>query len=257
VLRLPVAELDVQMRMPNGADDIVLLEADALDLRAAIALLTRIVERVDNEPLDWERLAMADVDVLLLRLRQRMLGDIVRSEVLCTGTACGTRVDVEFSIYDYLEHHRPRTPAKVSRAADGWFRLDDVYAEFRLPCVADQLAVTSERRPEQALLHLCVRPAEAADGSRRPVEAAMAKLAPNLASELRGTCPECGATVRAYFDPLAYTLRELRDQASFVYEDVCFIARFMHWSEADILAMPTSRRARYAELAQLQMAAGR
>jgi len=49
---------------------------------------------------------------------------------------------------------------------------------------------------------------------------------------------------------LQYTLRELRDQAAFVYEEVCSIARYTHWSEVEILGLPTARRARYAELAQ-------
>ncbi len=258
MVRLPVADLDVHLRMPNGADDLVLLEAGPLDLRAAISLLARIVERADGEPLDWERLAMTDVDVLVLRLRQRLLGDIVRAELRCANSACAAPVDLEFSIDQYLEHHRPRTPPKVSPTGDGWFRLaDDGDAEFRLPNVADQLAIASERRREQALLGRCVRPVDAAARSRRSIEAAMARMAPNLASDVEGSCPECGAKVAAYFDPLTYTLRELRDQAAFVYEDVCFISRFTHWTEADILAMPAARRTRYAEVAQLELVAER
>jgi hypothetical protein len=146
----------------------------------------------------------------------------------------------------------------VAPTEDGWFRLEDHdEAEFRLPTVADQLAISGERRPEQALLLRCVRPIDIAARSRRSVEAAMAKMAPNLASDLEGWCPECDAKVTTYFDPLVYTLLELRDQAVFVYEDVCSIARFTHWTEADLLAMPASRRIRYAELAQLELAADR
>ena len=44
--------------------------------------------------------------------------------------------------------------------------------------------------------------------------------------------------MKATFDPLLYTLRELRDRAAFVYEDVCAIAHHFHWSEAEILALP-------------------
>ena len=84
----------------------------------------------------------------------------------------------------------------------------------------------------------------------KSVEAAMEALAPSLLSELEGRCPECGASVACDFDPLQYTLRELRDQAAFVYQDVLAIAGHTHWSEAEILALPAVRRARYAELAQ-------
>jgi hypothetical protein len=77
----------------------------------------------------------------------------------------------------------------------------------------------------------------------------MEAMAPSLCAELHGVCPECGAAVETTFDPLQYTLRELRDQAAFVYEEVCSIAHHYHWSEAEILALPAVRRARYAELA--------
>jgi hypothetical protein len=87
------------------------------------------------------------------------------------------------------------------------------------------------------------------DEAQEVVETAMETMAPSLCTDLAGTCPECGAGVEAIFDPLHFTLRELRDQASFVYEDVCSIAHHYHWSEADILALPSARRTRYAELA--------
>ena len=254
MLRLPVAGFDVHVHLPTGADDLALLETGAVDIDVAVGLLSRLMTGADGTAVDGTALAMTDIDVLLLLLRQRVLGDAVRAEVVCGGPACGALVDIEFSIESYLHHHRPRTLANVSHIGDGWFRLDGADVEFRLPCVADQLAVVAERRPAQALLRRCLRPADAAAVVRRRVEAAMAGIAPNLASTLEGVCPECGGAVTAYFDPLYYTLRELRDQAAFVYEEVCAIAGLTHWSEAEILALPAVRRARYAELAQLEAA---
>jgi hypothetical protein len=249
MLGLSVAGFDVEFELPTGADDIALLEAGSPDLSVAVMFLARVVNRRDA-PLDWSSLSMTDIDVLLLRLRQRFLGDAVRAEVVCAAKGCRAPVDIVFSIGDYLDHHRPKRPPRVVQLADGWFRFvgDDV--EFRVPSVGDQLAVMTESHPEQALLHRCVRSARITSGLRRRVETAMEAMAPSLASELQGTCPECGAAVTAWFDPLHYTLRELRDQAAFVYEEVCAIARLTHWSEAEILSLPAVRRARYAELAQ-------
>jgi hypothetical protein len=215
----------------------------------AVTFLARVVNWRDPA-LDWLSLSMTDIDVLLLRLRQRLLGDAVRAEIVCAAAGCRERVDVVFSIDDYFDHHRPRRPSRVVPLPDGWFRLVGEDVEFRVPSIGDQLAVTTESRPEQALLHRCVRPAGIISRLRRRIETAMEAMAPSLASELQGTCPECGAAVTAWFDPLHYTLRELRDQAAFVYEEVCAIARLTHWSEADILSLPALRRARYAELAQ-------
>ena len=250
-VRLPVAGIDVLVQLPTGAEDLLLLEAGVPDFGVALTLLSRLVHRVDGDPIDWTTVAITDVDVLLLRLRQRVLGDAVSAEVLCPAPGCNARVDIGFSISRYVDHHRPRTPARLLPAEEqGWFRLDGGEVEFRIPRAADQAAISLDPRPEQALRLRCMRPAKIPAPVRRRVEAAMEAMAPSLFSELQGTCPECGAAVTCNFDPLQYTLRELRDQAAFVYEDVCTIARYTHWSEAEILALPTARRVRYSELAQ-------
>jgi hypothetical protein len=253
VFDLSAAGFDAEFELPTGADDIVLLEAGTLDLGVAVTFLARVVSRPDA-PLNWMSLSMTDIDVLLLRLRQRLLGDAVRAEIVCAAKRCRAWADIVFSIDDYLDHHRPKRPSRVVALTDGWFRLVGEDVEFRVPSVGDQLAVMTEQRPEQALLHRCVRQASITSRLRRRVETAMEAMAPSLASELQGTCPECGSAVTAWFDPLHYTLRELRDQAAFVYEEVCAIARLTHWSEAEILSLPAVRRARYAELAQPGMA---
>lgn len=250
VVRLPVSGLDIGLRLPDGADDMLLLEAGTPDIGLALALLARVAQRLDGAPLDVAALPISDVDALLLCLRQRAIGDVVSAKQVCAAPGCQARVDIAFSIRAYLEHHRPEaTAAVVPAAEDGWYRLPDQPVEFRLPRAADQLAIARHARPAAALLLRCVRPADVTDQARRQVEAAMETMAPSLFAELEGTCPECGATVEASFDPLQYTLRELRDEAAFVYEEVCAIAHHYHWSEAEILALPAARRARYAELA--------
>lgn len=250
MLRLPVAGFSVQMQLPTGADDIALLEAGSPTVASAITLLARIVHRSDGEPLEWSALAMTDIDVLLLRLRQRVIGDRVIAEVVCGAADCGERADIVFSITDYLDHHRSRPARRVAALAEPWFRLDGTDVEFRVPSVIDQLAIAEEERPEQALVHRCIRPADTGPAARRRVETAMEAMAPSLASELEGICPECGTAVSAFFDPLQYVLRELRELAAFVYGDVWAIAQHTHWPEADILALPAVRRSRYALLAQ-------
>jgi hypothetical protein len=245
-----VSGIDVVLRLPAGADDMLLLEAGALDMDVALALLGRVGRDADGAPLDLATLPISDVDVLLLRLRQRIVGDVVTAQELCPGPACQARVDITFSIGAYLEHHLPAAPPGVLPARDeGWYTLSDGDVEFRLPRTADHLAIAPAPEPEEALLRRCVRPAEISEDVRRRVEEAMEAMAPSLYSELEGSCPECGAIVEASFDPVQYTLRELRDQAAFIYEEVCSIAHHYHWSEAEILALPAARRARYAELA--------
>lgn len=253
MLHLPVAGLSVEMHLPTGADEIALVEAGNPAVEVAVALLASIVRRSDGGALDWSSLSMTDIDLLLLRLRQRTIGDRISAEVVCRAAECGERVDIVFSITDYLGHHRPRPRARVAAIDDTWFRLDGTDIEFRVPSVSDQLAIAGEGRPEQALVQRCIRPPETGSTARRRVETAMEAMAPSLAAELQGTCPDCGAAVSAFFDPLQYVLSELREQAAFVYDEVWAIAQLTQWSEADILALPAARRARYAELAQPAM----
>lgn len=249
LVRLPVAGLDVVVRTPTGSEDLLLLEAGPPGFGVALAFLRRVVTRLDGEAIEWERIAVTDIDVLLLKLRQRVLGDRVRADLRCPAPGCHSRVDIAFSVEEYIDHHRPRPPARVRAAGEaGWFRLDESDVEFRVPRAGDQVVIALESRPELALRLRCIRPPEIAPSMRRRVEAAMEAMAPSLCSELHGTCPECGALVSCLFDPLQYVLRELRDQAAFVHEDVCALARTAHWSEAEILALPTVRRLRYVEL---------
>jgi len=78
----------------------------------------------------------------------------------------------------------------------------------------------------------------------------METMAPSLSGDLQGTCPECGVEVVVYFDTRQFCLRELRDRAAFIYQDIDLLARRYHWSETDILTMPHVRRTNYAELAR-------
>src|ERR1044071_187490 len=108
-LRLPVSGIDVHVKLPTGAEDVFLVEAGGPSIGVAVELLCRVVERIDSAPIQWAELSPTDIDVLLLRLRQRVLGDVVTADVYCRGEGCGARVDIVFSITGFLEHHAPRT----------------------------------------------------------------------------------------------------------------------------------------------------
>jgi hypothetical protein len=245
----------VVVRTPAGADDLLLLEAGPPDLGIALALLAAVVRDLQGARIDPASLPISDVDLLLLRLRQRVLGDVVSAEEHCPAPGCHARVDITFSIGAYLDHHVPTEPVGVGGGAEsGWYRLADQGVEFRVPCAADQLAIARAAEPELALLQRCVRAAQLDEPARQRVEEAMEAISPSLCGDLEGTCPACGVSVSAVFDPLDYTMRELRAQAAFVYDDVCAIAHYFHWSEAEILALPAARRARYAELAAQKVA---
>ncbi len=254
---LPVSRRVVVLRPPRGAEDLLLLEAartPAGDAALALALARRLVRAAEGEPLDWNGLPVTDLDVLVMRLRQLLIGDRIRADVACPAAGCGRRIDVAFGIEDFLAHRGPE-PAEWPTEPDdepGWFRPVESAegVSFRLPTVADQLAVIGRPDADDELARRCVRPIDVPARLRHRVEEAMESLAPSLCGDLNGVCPECGAEVVVAFDARWYCLRELRDRAAFIYQDVDLLARRYCWTERDILALPHGRRAAYAELAR-------
>jgi len=301
-IRLPVSRQHVLLAQPTGTEDLDLLAASDPDTTVALELANQLTRQaregarsgaVSDGAMNWLKMTVTDLDVLILRLRQWVIGDRIRSDVQCANPSCGRRVDISFSIPDYLAQHEPSEPVLrggwfLDTAEEpGWFRLTqstnhgkrqpnhNPNAEqetnleaseskpagqicFRLPLVEDQanVAGSPKRGSAEQLAGRCLRPAEAPAILRRKAEALMDVMAPALSRELKGVCPECGGDVTAFFDARRYCLRELRDRAAFIYQDVDLLARRYHWSEVEILALPHSRRASYAELARQEERVG-
>jgi hypothetical protein len=264
--RLPVSGLAIEIRQPTGREELLLLETPGAGAELALALAQRLGHAADGGPIAWDDLPVSDLDAFWLYARQLLIGDRLIADVRCRVPECGARAEISFSIGAYLDHHRPRrqvTPLRgwllASAGEPGWFRLtakakprqaDAPELHFRLPTIADELAAGSAPNAVLELARRCIRPQDLAPQLRRTVETAMASLAPPLADELEGLCPDCGATVAIFFDPRQFCLQEMRNQAAFVYEDVGLLAQLYRWSEHAILAMPNARRINYAELAR-------
>jgi hypothetical protein len=244
MITLPVSRLIARLRMPDGADEILLMELDASPLPAALGLLNRLAAGADGAARDWAGLPVTDFEFLLLKLRVLLLGDFVAGHAVCP--ACREPADISFRISDYLASSRPAAAPAAAPAADenGWMRFNG--AEFRLPVVADVLAALGEQNPEAALAARCVRPGLAGPARRR-VERLLEKIAAPLTGPVGGDCPSCGAVLTALFDVPAFVVRELRRLAAGVLADVHLLASAYHWREAAILALPGMRRRIYAD----------
>jgi len=279
---LPVSGVAVALRQPTGAEDLLLTEHRVDDPALALALAERL-GRTDPA-LDWAELPVSDIDTLIVRLRQAILGNRVIAEVTCANASCGQRADLPFGIDAYLAHHRPGPgrgrdwSAENSTDAPEWFVLhaaapgginarkaqragktrrtgDDVptgaeAVRFRLPTLADQIAVDGLPDAVAALAARCIRPSTLPGRTRARVEAAMAALAPSLAGPLQGPCPHCASPIAARFEARLYCLQELSDRARFIFDDIDALAERYHWSERAILTLPHVRRTSYVERAR-------
>ena len=261
---LPVSGLAVALMPPTGAEEVLLAERRAEDATLALALAERLGRTEAN--VDWATLSITDIDALIARRRIAVVGDRVIGEAdLVVSPACGEKVDLSFRLGDWLAHHRPRSRAPRGRdwhaepdGEPGWRLLmvrGAVAARFRLPTLADQIAVQEAADPAVALAERVMRPAGLPGRLRAKAEAAMAMLAPALSGPMRGQCPHCGATITALFQPRQYCLRELRERARFVYDDIDALAQRYHWTERAILRLPAARRSQYVERVRQAQAA--
>jgi hypothetical protein len=246
-----VSGFDVVLQQPTGAEDILLQEAPVCDTALALEFIARLARPLDGSAIEWGTLCVTDIDALMLLFRQILLGDFIRADVNCPAKGCGRRIDVAFSIEDYLAHHIPRPARGVERSDEaGWFRFRNAPVSFRLPSGADQVAIARLPKTQQALIQQCMRPANLSTRQRKRVEVAMEALAPSLSDDLQGTCSECGAVVSIYFDAQQFSLQELCNHAASIYEDIHLLALHYHWSQEEILALPRNRRIRFVEMVQ-------
>jgi hypothetical protein len=238
---LPVCGACVALNLPDGADDLKLVEARGEATEVALML----VDALSQGAIDTRQLIVTDFEWLLMQMRAERFGSKVALGFVCPH--CASRAEIEFRVEDCLEAARPRGVAGVEDDAErlGWRRLGA--ARFRLPTAGDQVAVLRAFRPAEKLAELCLDEAARRAPHRARVERAMAAMAPLVSRSLPGACPTCGADVVVAFHVASVVVNELRRAAATAHEEIDLIARAYHWSEAVILALPQPRRRAYAE----------
>ena len=236
---LPVSGLEPELRQPNGADELILSEATGSAVSRAIAFLSTL-----SGETDWASLCVTDFEILLLRLRQRALGNLCDVGFDCP--RCKARVAVSFLISDFLQGIQSRQPAGVARlpGRPGWYSCGG--SAFRPPTAGDQAAVEGWPDALRRLVERCIDPPHPPARLRARIERAMAALAPEVSRPLVGACPECGETVEAALHVTSLVVSELAREAATLHEEVDLIARAYHWREAEILQLPRQRRRAYA-----------
>ncbi|KMY66916.1 hypothetical protein AAU61_13155 [Desulfocarbo indianensis] len=243
--RLPISGQEVCLRAPLGGDDFLLVETSLTGLELQKEIAQRLARPI-AEGVHWLDLPAADLDAALLALRASLRGDCLLAEIDCP--RCGAKGDLSFRISDYLSAHQPGTPKGVTPQGQGWFSMNGW--RFRVPSVGLVLEcrrkAASHTEAASLLESACL--AEVNKQGLRRARQALQRLAPLLCDELAGQCPHCGAAQTAWFEPGEFVLAELRQEASAIYEEVHLLASRYGWSEEVILAMPTSRRLRYAEM---------
>jgi hypothetical protein len=260
-MRLPVSGRELSFRAPDGNDDLAILEASGDTVQRALAVLSRLaLVKVSGDAAEprahsledpgfWAGLTVTDFETALLGLRRFLFGDNVACVFRDRLHECGVRMELEFSIFAFLEGARPRSPRGVRPGDDpGWFLLpgdDGQDARFRLPTVEDQLQAMSTADGAAVLARRCIDAGDTRQARR--AERAMEAMAPRVSRPLTGNCPECGEALTMALHVPRLVMDELTNNSTGIHEETDAIAATYHWDEAAILAMPQRRRRAYAE----------
>jgi hypothetical protein len=248
MVALPVSGLEASVRRPSGEEDVLLCETPRRDTALTLRLLSALASAGGSAPC-WEELTVTDMQALLLELRRLLFGDVVHGHTRCEAPRCRARVDITFRLSDYLRHHAPRCARNVEESGErGWYRLRNAEVTFRLPRAADRLVLQGKRNADEALRERCIRPRTLPARLLARAVRAIEALSPSLADVIEGSCPECRAPIAVYFDPEDFTLRELGEPSGRVFEEIHLLASRYHWSEEQIMRLPGTRRAQFAEL---------
>jgi hypothetical protein len=246
---LPVSGIELAVAEPTGDDELYVIETALPAVPLMAGLASRVATAPGGDPVDWAGLPAADLAATALIIRCCWLGDAIRTDTRCPDPDCRERIDVAFGIGSYIGHHQPRRPRAAAPAADtGWFTLTGTGVRFRVPTVGDLLAAESAGQPAGGLARLCIEGAEVSRALARRLDRALSAMAPSLDDLVGGNCPACGREVALRFDPISYTVADLRGAFSGIYTQAHALAAAYGWPEETILALPSRRRRQYAAL---------
>jgi hypothetical protein len=192
-------------------------------------------------------------DAWLLTLRETLFGH--RLACLFDCPACGQPIELDFAVDDIRVAHAP--PDAVCQ-----FEADGRALRFRLPCMADLLAMEGLKDlalAERRLLQRCwlqapaeamaqTMPAELSEAQMQAVVEAMALQDPQAEVLLDVSCPACQASASHLFDIVGHLWLELDHWARGMLRQVHAIAARYGWAEDHILAMGRARRQAYLDL---------
>jgi hypothetical protein len=166
----------------------------------------------------------------------------------CAAGSCAELLEVEVPLRKIAQWHRSLEPRESLTV-----ELKDRTLRVRLPTGADQRALAGQPEADAATLMRRLLPADAAslpltaDDLAR-VEDALAQADPLVDFCICAVCPSCGRELKQPVDLQELTLRLLRAHQQTLLDSIHALASTYHWTERDIVTMPSWRREHYLRL---------
>jgi hypothetical protein len=256
------------VRPITGADQAILLDGRSLTLPAErttilLAAATCAIGEIRPVSRDVVRsLTVGDRERIVLALYAVTFGPHLDVVTHCTDPSCGELFELPLKLDDMLQTPE-QTAASPEHALVVATEAGSFHVKFRLPNGADQEIVARIGRTDLSnatdrLLTQCIisviDPSECSVSPQRvlhmlrgPLEDAIRTLDRGADASTTVSCPSCGHNVPVLFDAFALLTTELA-RSDALYLEVDRLARAYHWSEADILALPITRRRHYLTL---------
>lgn len=235
--------------------------AAALPAERVTALLAQAVAAIDEiEPIgrdEIRELPIGDRDRLVLSLRRLLHGEQLQCMFAC---GCGEPLELELEVGALLGARPDAKPRELSAVSPGGVQVRVRAASGADHERAARLALTDPAAAARALVDACVvepRGPETEASAEEIADAAeklLAELDPGAELLLAGDCPACGQQAIAVFDPISHLWAELERRRARLEYEVHVLALHYHWSEREIVSLGASRRARYLDQLDRQLA---
>ncbi|RYD45555.1 MAG: hypothetical protein EOP63_00910 [Sphingomonadales bacterium] len=182
----------------------------------------------------------------LIALHDDLVGGAIEAQVACAGCATANSFVVPKDVMRALPPAAPDALVGLS------FREHEL--TYRVSTMADIAAVGEEADLRLAMLDRCamgsdrVPAAELDRAALEAIEARFDEIDPLANIVVGSACSGCGMAIAASVDLAAFVATDLDRLHAILLRDVDFLASAYGWSEADILALPAERRARYVAM---------
>jgi hypothetical protein len=238
-------------------------DSDDLDIDfgalSRIQLVTQILQRCAHDAYGQSPTSqqLNDLEVgtrieWLLTILARSEADALTIVLTCANDACQQMMEVEISLTKLAALNR-----QAIQDAELKVELQNLHLTLRKPKGSDQLrwqacAFDNEKQAQRALLwslvvgeHIVVDEQLIEESDLRLVDEAMRSFDPLVSFRLVVDCPYCEEQHDYPVDLQGEALSRLHQKQALVLEFIHRLAYHYHWSEAQILAMPEWRCARY------------
>jgi hypothetical protein len=234
------------MRTLNDTDLLRLWERGAarhtLD-RALLALATALPETPGESLADWP---IGRRNQGLARLRCQCFGPRLRGWLACVN--CGERLEFELDAQLLAggESNEPVPTREMITLHDRAFRLPTSRDLAQAAQAADTVAGAA------CLATSCLvtgsAPAQWEDAELIAIGEALALADPDAETRVAFRCPDCGHEWSETLDLPSFFWTEVEARVRHLLLAIDALARAYGWSEADILALSSDRRATYLEM---------